>query len=220
MAPSILSPQVQTTLKSLHAVASRNDPWVRQMVKDAGLTDLKEAEFFKAMGAAYMAVQPEFGNLIYCLAQSSRAQMIVEFGTSFGVSTIYLACAIRDNGLGKVITTEFEPTKVDWARQNLAAAGLEEFVEFRIGDALETLKVDIPQQIDLIFLDGAKSKYLDVLRLLEPNLRRGGIIASDNTDQEALKPFMNYVRGPGNGYTSSSIQTGDSSHQHEITVRN
>ena len=88
---------------------------------------------------AYMAVAPEFGSLLYTLARTSRAKTIVEFGLSFGVSTIFLASALRENGEGRVITTEFEPEKVVRAKRNLASAGLEEWVEIRVGDALETL---------------------------------------------------------------------------------
>ena len=103
------------------------------------------------------------------------------------MATIFLASAIRDNGEGKVITTEFDPDKAQRAKRNLTAAGLAEWVEFRVGDALETLS-NPPREIDMIFLDGAKELYLDVLKLLEPHLRPLGIIASDNTIMMAWKP--------------------------------
>src|SRR5271170_1824727 len=99
----------------------------------------RSAEYYRARRMAYMAVAPEFGSLLYTLARTSRAKTIVEFGLSFGVSTIFLASALRDNGEGRVITTEFEPEKVVRAKRNLASAGLEEWVEIRVGDALETL---------------------------------------------------------------------------------
>jgi predicted O-methyltransferase YrrM len=86
---------------------------------------------------AYLPVGREFGNLLYALARSSKSKTVVEFGTSFGISTIFLASAIRDNGDGKVITTEFDPENAERAKKNLAAAGLEEWVEFRVGNALE-----------------------------------------------------------------------------------
>ena len=101
------------------------------------------------MRMAYMAIGWEFGKLLYGLAHSIRAKTIVEFGTSFGISTIFLASAIRDNGVGQVITTDFEPAKVERARENLAAAGVEEWVELRIGDARETLS-DSPRDIDMV----------------------------------------------------------------------
>jgi predicted O-methyltransferase YrrM len=129
---------------------------------------------------------------------------VVEFGTSFGISTIFLASAIRDNGSGKIITTEFEPEKAEQATRNLAAAGLEQWVEFRVGDALETLS-EPPREIDMIFLDGAKGLYFGVLKLLEPQLRSGGIVASDNTDRDGMAAFLDYIRDCRNGYTSAAI---------------
>ena len=104
------------------------------------------------MRMAYMAIGWEFGKLLYGLARSIRAEAIVEFGTSFGISTIFLGSAIRDNGVGRLITTEFEPAKADRARENLAAAGVEEWVELRIGDARETLS-DSPRDVDMIFAE-------------------------------------------------------------------
>ncbi|MCQ4380070.1 class I SAM-dependent methyltransferase, partial [Clostridioides difficile] len=78
------------------------------------------------------------------LARSGGARSIVEFGTSFGISTLHLAAALRDNGGGRLVTSEFEPSKGVRARANLAAAGLADLVEIREGDALRTLAADLP----------------------------------------------------------------------------
>jgi len=214
----ITTPQVTELLDALYADAASNDPLARQAAEAAIASG---QGYYQGMRKAYMAIGPDFGRLLYNLARTGRAKTIVEFGTSFGVSTIYLASAIRDNGGGKVITTEFEPDKAARARKNLAAAGLEEWVEFRVGDALQTL-AEPPRDIDLIFLDGAKPLYIDVLRLLEPSLRSGGIVASDNTDHDGIKGFLDYIRNPANGYTSAAILTSEEhrSGHHEITVRN
>jgi predicted O-methyltransferase YrrM len=216
----ITAPQVTELLDALYADASQNDPLVHQAARETGVTYESEAEFFKAVREAYMPVGREFGNLLYALVRSAKAATVVEFGTSFGISTIFLASAVRDNGEGKVITTEFDSEKAGRARKNLAAAGLEEWVEFRVGDALETLKSALPNEIDLILLDGAKGLYLDVLKLLEPQLRRGGIVASDNTDHDGMGPFLKYLRDPENGYTSSAILTTDRHRGHEVSIRN
>ena len=130
----------------------------------------------------YLAVSRETAGLLYMLARSIQARSVVEFGTSFGISTLHLAAALKDNGGGRVIGTEFEPSKVTRARENIAAAGLSEFVEIRAGDALETLSHDLPQTIDLVLLDGAKSLYPQVLELLAPRLRRGALIVADNAE--------------------------------------
>jgi predicted O-methyltransferase YrrM len=72
-----------------------------------------------------------------------------------------------------LIGSQLEPTKARRARENLNDAGLADLVEIRIGDALETLKDGIDGDVDLLFLDGAFSLYLPVLKLLEPYLRDG-----------------------------------------------
>src|SRR5690242_11675061 len=78
-----------------------------------------------------LPVSRETGSLLYMLARSSRARAIVEFGTSFGISTLHLAAALRDNGGGRLITCEFEPSKVARARKNLSDGGLLDLVEIR-----------------------------------------------------------------------------------------
>jgi predicted O-methyltransferase YrrM len=140
------------------------------------------------------------GVLLYMLARTSRARTIVEFGTSFGISTIHLAAALRDNGGGRLITSEFEEAKVERARANLAAAGLLDLVEIRTGDALRTLAGDLPNTIDLVLLDGAKALYPDILALLEPHLRPGAAIVADNADHSP--DYLDRVRAPASGYLS------------------
>jgi predicted O-methyltransferase YrrM len=93
----------------------------------------------------FVALDPEKCDLCYMLCRSLKARRVVEFGTSFGVSTIYLAAAVRDTvgaegGKGIVIGTEIEPTKAKFANTNLVEAGLDKFADVRMGDAHETLK--------------------------------------------------------------------------------
>jgi hypothetical protein len=130
----------------------------------------------RLLGNLQLAVSPETGTLLYLLARSSKARSSIEFGTSIGISTLHLAAALRDNGGGRLISTEFEPSKIAQARANIAAAGLSDLVEIREGDALETLARDSPGQIDLVLLDGAKALYPPVLALLEARLRPGAMI--------------------------------------------
>lgn len=221
MQPSLTTPRVADLLDALYADAATNDPAARQAAKDAGATNGSEADFYRSPFLSYMAVNRDFGRLLYNLTRATQARTVVEFGTSFGVSTIYLASAVCDNGAGQVITTEFHPEKSARAQANLAEAGLDSWVEFRVGDALQTLASDLPGGIDLLFLDGAKGLYLEILKIVEPRLRTGAIIASDNTDHKGLEPFLDYIRTPANGYTSAAIQS--PSHKgmkgHEITIR-
>jgi predicted O-methyltransferase YrrM len=148
-----------------------------------------------------LPVSRETGTLLYMLARSCGARTIVEFGTSFGISTLHLAAALRDNGGGRLITSEFEPTKVGRARDNLAAGGLVDLVEIREGDALQTLSVDLPETVDLLLLDGAKPLYPEILSLVESRLRPGAIIIADNADDSP--DYLARVRSPANGYMST-----------------
>ncbi|KEC73543.1 UNVERIFIED_ORG: putative O-methyltransferase YrrM [Rhizobium esperanzae] len=149
----------------------------------------------------WLPVSREAGALLYMLARSSRARTIVEFGTSFGISTLHLAAALRDNGGGRLITSEFEPSKLKRAHENLTAGGLIDLVDIREGDALQTLSVDLPETIDLLFLDGAKALYRDILELVEDRLRPGALIVADNAD---VSPgYLARVRTPAAGYLST-----------------
>ena len=148
-----------------------------------------------------LPVSRETGRLLYMLARGCGARTIVEFGTSFGISTLHLAAALRDNGGGKLITTEFEPSKVARARDNLTAGGLTDLVEIRVGDALQTLSADLPETVDLMLLDGAKALYPEILGLVESRLRPGALIVADNADHSP--DYLAHVRSPESGYLST-----------------
>lgn len=148
----------------------------------------------------WLPVSQETGILLYMLARSTCAKSIVEFGTSFGISTLHLAAALRDNGGGRIITTEFEPSKVAQAREHLAEGGLADLVEVREGDALKTLSDDLPETIDLLLLDGAKPLYPEILSLVESRLKAGALIVADNAD--FCPEYLERVRAPGGGYMS------------------
>ena len=158
-------------------------------------------DFYGQMKDFPLPVSRETGLLLYMLARSGGARTIVEFGTSFGISTLYLAAALRDNGGGVLITSEFEPSKVARARGNLTAGGLIDLVEIREGDALQTLNVDLPEAIDLVLLDGAKALYPEILSLVESRLRPGALIVADNADHSP--DYLARVRSPGSGYLST-----------------
>jgi predicted O-methyltransferase YrrM len=141
----------------------------------------------------------------------------VEFGTSFGISTIHLAAAVRDNGTGRVVSTELHPAKVARARANLAEAGLADVVTILAGDALQTL-ASLPGPVEFILLDGWKNLYLPVLRQLEPRLTPGALIVADDTVSMAaeMTDYLSYVRDPAHGYASVSFPESDGQ---EITCR-
>jgi predicted O-methyltransferase YrrM len=113
---------------------------------------------------------------------------------------------LRDNGGGHLITSEFEPSKVARAKKNLEAGGLSDLVDIRVGDALQTLSVDLPETVNLLLLDGAKSLYTEILTLVESRLRPGSLVIAD--DAEFNPEYLANVRAPGSGYTSIPIASG------------
>lgn len=206
--PLLSHPTVATLLDRLYAEADALMPATRAVF--AGVPEAEQDRLMRSK-ADYrdlygrlkdmpLPVSRDTGALLYMLARGSRAQTIVEFGTSFGLSTLHLAAALRDNGGGRLITSEFEATKVTRAQANLAAAGLADLVEFREGDALQTLRADLPPVIDLVLLDGAKGLYADVLDLLESRLRPGAYVVADNADYSP--DYLARVRSPARGYLS------------------
>ena len=169
-------------------------------------------EFYAALKDYALPVSRDTGRLLYMQARASNARSIVEFGLSFGLSTLHLAAALRDNGGGRLITSEFEPSKAARARDNLAAGGLLDLVEIREGDALETLAADLPDTIDMLLLDGAKSLYRDVLDRVESRLRIGAVLIADNADH--CPDYLEYVSDPANGYLTLSFTD-----EVELTIR-
>jgi predicted O-methyltransferase YrrM len=157
-------------------------------------------QFFSRAKELYMAVSPATAKLLYMLARATHATGIVEFGTSFGISTLHLAAALRDNGGGKLVGSELEANKVAQARANLEAAGLADLVDVREGDALTTLGHDLPETIDLVLLDGHKPLYPRILDLVAPRLRTGACLVADNVD--ASPDYIARVRAVGGAYLS------------------
>jgi predicted O-methyltransferase YrrM len=208
---TLTSEPVASLLKRLFADAERADGRIRQRSSAASAQSQQSAlrstteyrDFYGSMKDLYLAVSADTARLLYMLARSIRARSIVEFGTSFGISTIHMAAALRDNGGGRLIGSEFESTKVAKARGNLQEAGLLDLVDIRQGDALETLARELPQPIDLVLLDGAKGLYSRVLELLEAHLRPGALIVADNADH--CPDYVARVRDPAGGYLSVPI---------------
>jgi predicted O-methyltransferase YrrM len=144
---------------------------------------------------------------LYALARAIRPETVIEFGTSFGISTIYLAAAVADNGTGRVVTTELNDKKAKAAQANLQA-GVDAAVTILAGDARQTL-ADLPGPVGLVLLDGWKDLCLPVLRLLEPKLAPGALVAADDNDHAGMADNLQYVRDPANGYVSVSFPVDD-----------
>ena len=137
------------------------------------------------------------GRLLYMLARAVRARTIVEFGTSFGISTLHLAAALRDNGGGRLIGSEFEPSKIARGAQTSAPAACPIWWKFVKAMRCKRSPAICPNSIDLVLLDGSKSLYSPILSLLEGRLRGGALIVADNADDSP--EYLARVRSaPGN----------------------
>jgi len=163
--------------------------------------------FYGRASELYLAVSEETARLLYMLARTGNARSIVEFGTSFGISTIHLAAALRDNGGGRLIGSELMPNKIEQARKNLDAAGLLDLCDIREGDALQSLARDLPDQIDLVLMDGHKALYPKILDLLEGRLRKGACLVADNA--AASPDYLARVRKAGGAYMSVEFEAAE-----------
>jgi len=162
------------------------------------------AERAQAYGDAPLSITAEVGDLLHILVLARRPRTIVEFGASHGFSTIHLAAAARDVGACRVITTEIEPAKVAAAQRNLAAAGLDDLVEMRVGDALTTL-ADV-EDVDLLFLDGWNNLYEPVVELLQPQLSPGALVIADlSSDDPDQVTYVEHMHAPDGGFVTVDI---------------
>ena len=200
---------VASVLRQLHALAAVEDALARERIREREAevgARVTNAERYALYGAAPpLAVSRAVGDLLYALTCVRRPSSAVEFGASHGVSTIYLAAALRDVGGGFLVSTELLAEKASAASANLAAAGLGDLVELRVGDARETLR-DVGGPVDLLFLDGRNDLYLDVLRLLEPVLAPDALVLADlSAGDPDLAPYLDHVRDADGAYRSLTL---------------
>ncbi|HKO92446.1 MAG TPA: class I SAM-dependent methyltransferase [Polyangiaceae bacterium] len=175
-----------------------------------GMRKVDDDRLSHHMRATYLPVSRSQGQMLYLMARSLDARRIVEFGTSFGISTVYLAAAVKDNGGGLVIGSELDPSKRTKAQEHLREAGLDGVSEVRLGDALKTL-ADVEAPIDMVLLDGWKDSYLPVLKLLQPKLRPRAVVLADNIFRfkRALRTYVEYVQSGTNGFVSATLEIAD-----------
>jgi predicted O-methyltransferase YrrM len=212
---SLERPEVRAVLDRLHGAARgdlRRFPLLLPRVVVGFLRGKTFAEAVTpaAMRDFYIAVPRGEGEFLYLTARAIAARRVVEFGSSFGISTLYLAAAVRDNGGGVVIGSELEANKQEATVAHLKQAGLSEYADVRLGDAMETLR-EVPEPVDMVFLDGWKDLYLPVLELLKPRLRVGAVVLADNihTFRKSLRPYVERMQSPGGGFVSSTLSISD-----------
>ncbi|OMB97991.1 methyltransferase [Mycobacterium colombiense] len=216
MTTTLQDARVASTLDRMYAESKNQMSLLRERrgTFDRPMTAQERAE---AMSEFYIPVTPEAGRLLYSLVRATRPATIVEFGMSFGISAVHLAAAVRDNGTGRVVTTELSETKIAAAKKTFAETGLDDVITILEGDALSTL-ADEPGPVDFVLLDGWKDLYLPVLELLEPRLSPGVLVIADNASSADMAPYLDRVRNPENGYVSFNFQVRDSDSM-EISCR-
>jgi predicted O-methyltransferase YrrM len=192
--------RVATELDRMYTESKTQMSKLREMQGELG-RPMTTRERTEAMSEFYIPVTPEAGRLLYSLVRATRPTTVVEFGMSFGISAVHLAAAVRDNGHGRVVTTELSDTKIAAAKQTFAETGLDDVITILEGDALSTL-TDLDEPVDFVLLDGWKDLYLPVMKLLEPQLSAGVLVVADNASAPDMKPYLDYVRNPDNGYVS------------------
>jgi predicted O-methyltransferase YrrM len=178
-----------------------NDRWRAGPPAGSPITD-HSPESFADVG---FSIHPDQGDLIYLLCRGMGARRVVDFATSVGMSALYFAAAMLDNGGGKVIGSEIVQKKIETARRNLADAGLDGFVEIRAGDARETLR-DLGGPVDFVLVDGwpgpeKVSLAREIIEIVAPQLRVGGYVLNDNAEPD----FLEFIRDPKNGFISMTL---------------
>lgn len=208
MTNTLRTDHVRTVLGRLFAAAAHDaeaSRWTKQGVSWESATAQERAD---ALQAAYLPISAQGGDLLYILVRAMRPNSIVEFGTSYGISTLYLAAAVADNGMGSVVSTELNSAKVAAARANLVEARLSDHVAILPGDAMTTLN-DVRGPIDLVLVDGWKDLCLPILRSLESRLSAGALIVADDINLPSMSSYLEYVRDPANGYITVEFPVED-----------
>ena len=206
--PSVLNdPKLDALLAGLHTKSqgqeaetanyfrTRTGPWQGMEARD-------HAHFADKL----VALDQDKSEFCYALCRAMGARRIVEAGTSFGVSTLYLAAAVRDNGGGTVFAAEYEPAKVKAARANFAAAGLSSFINLHEGDILEAFNA-VPGPIDFVLFDIWGDVVRPLIEILLPRLRPGSVVCADNTIQarDGYATFFEIINDPANDFRTMTL---------------
>jgi len=185
----INDPELECLLDELHARSAAQDEAMRRFeAETTGAAHPPARDEVKAfLRDKLVALDRNKAQFCYQLCRANDARRIVEIGTSYGVSTLYLAAAVRDNvaatgGTGVVIGTEYEPDKARAARAHFDRAGLSRYIDLREGNLRETLR-QIGGPVDFMLMDIWIHMVRPALDLVTPHLRRGAIVVCDNTER-------------------------------------
>jgi len=209
-------PPLEALLDRLHAQSTgQNEAVTSYFMKrvSEGTLDWTafDADMHRFMSDKLIALDRDKAQFCYQLCRALRAKRVVEAGTSYGVSTLYLAAAVRDNlqrdgGAGLVIGTEHEPEKAKAARAHFAEAGLSHLIDLREGDLRQTL-ADVGGPVDFMLIDIWTPMARPALELIAPALRPGAIVVCDNTTQfrEAYREYFEFVNDAKNGLRTLTL---------------
>lgn len=172
------------------AVFARYD--AREIADTARMAELGRAAF-AIRDEFLLPVGPEVGAFLHALILARRPRRILELGTSYGYSTLFLADAARAVG-AQVVTMELADYKQAYARAQLEEAGLASVVEYHCGDAV-TMTAGDRGTFDFALLDIWKELYLPCFEALYPKLDEEGVICADNMiTPEMARPEVRLYR--------------------------
>lgn len=191
--------KIEAVLEAYHALIREEQGRPREM--PPGGRDGGEDRRMRAVG-------PETGKFLNIVARSQKSPAILEIGTSFGYSGIWLAEAARASG-GRLITMEIHEYKSLYAQERAVAAGLSDYIDFKVGDAVEMISA-LPFGVDFVLLDLWKDLYIPCLEAFYPKLNPGAIVVADNMlrpGDENVKMYGRAVRAKP-GMTSILLPVG------------
>ncbi|MFK7948860.1 MAG: O-methyltransferase [Saprospiraceae bacterium] len=161
--------KIETVLAEYHQRIIAEETLMKSLTRADGMN--RRDDFLLPVGK-------EVGQFLYTLAKSAETKIILEIGTSYGYSTVWLAAAAKATG-GKVITLEIDEQKANYAKLQIEKAGLSDFVEFRVGDALQSIR-QAKEHFDFVLVDIWKRFYLPSFELFLPKLNNGAYVIGDN----------------------------------------
>jgi predicted O-methyltransferase YrrM len=204
-------PELERLLAALHARSDAQAALLRRHEAARAKGALSENEIREFRRDKLVALDRDKAEFCYQLCRATEARRIVEIGTSYGVSTLYLAAAVRDNvraggGDGVVIGTEYEPNKAAAARTHFEQAGLSRFIELREGDLRETLR-QIDGPVDFVLVDIWIAMARPALELVAPHLKPGAIVVCDNTERYRgeYADYFAFLANPANGFRTMTL---------------
>ena len=213
MASPLNDPNLEALLNRLHAQSDaqveETDAYYERREQEGSLNydNFCDDDMHRFLSDKMVALDRDKAEFCYQLCRSLRATRVVEAGTSFGISTLYLAAAIRDNQVenGVVIGTEHEPSKVKIALENFREAGLSDFIDLREGDLRQTLE-DVGGPVDFMLVD-IWDVARPALERVSYSLRPGAIVACDNTTvaREEYRGYFEFVHDPRNRFRTMTV---------------